>query len=129
VTVDANSGRVLSATRLAGMRFGGPGYEGHEELSPVYERAPVPPGDIPNRGMARNFGPATASPPHPPLPRARPGDIVTGSVKEAVPPAGAEPRATVPPVGLGDTIVEAPPAPPAEPRPQQPTMVPIAPLE
>jgi hypothetical protein len=137
VTVDANSGRVLSATRLAGMRFGGPGYEGYEELSPIYERAPyerppVPPGDIPNRGMARNFGPATASPPRPPLPRARPGDIVTGSVKEAA-PAAAAPHAAAPSAGLGDTIVEAPPPPPppppAAPGPQQPTMVPIAPLE
>ena len=43
VTVDANSGRVLSSTRLAGMRYGGPGYDGHEVLSRVYERPPVPP--------------------------------------------------------------------------------------
>jgi hypothetical protein len=128
VTVDASSGRVLSATRLAGMRYGGPGYEGYDERSPVYERPPVPPGEIPNRGTARNVGPATPSPPHLPLPRARPDGDVTGSVKEAVPPAEAEPRAAAPPAGLGDTTVGTPP-PPAALRPQQPTMVPIAPLE
>jgi hypothetical protein len=130
VTVDAASGRVLSATRLAGTRYGGPGYEGNEELSPVYGRAPLPPGDIPNRGVARNLAPATSQPPRPPLPRPRPEDIITGSVKEAAPPAAAEPPVSAHPTGLGDTIVEAsPPPPPAPPRPQQPTMVPIAPLE
>jgi hypothetical protein len=128
VTVDASSGRVLSATRLAGTRYGGPGYEGYEE--PVYARPPVPPGEIPNRGTARNVGPSTPSPPHLPLPRARPGGDVTGSVKETVPQAEAEPRAAAPPAGLGDTTVETPPPPPpASSRPLQPTMVPIAPLE
>ncbi len=59
VTIDANSGRVLSSTRLAGVRYGGPGYDGYEVQSRVYERPPVPPGDIPNRGAARNNGAAT----------------------------------------------------------------------
>jgi hypothetical protein len=129
VTVDASSGRVLSATRLAGTRYGGPGYEGYEERSTVYERPPVPPGEIPNRGTARNVGSATPSPPHLPLPRARPGGDVTGSVKETVPQADAEPRAEAPPAGLGDTTVETAPPLPATLRPQQPTMLPIAPLE
>jgi hypothetical protein len=129
LTVDANSGRVISATRLAGMRYGGPGYDGHEVLSRTYERPPTPPADIPNRGAARNSGPANSAQPHPPLPRARPGDAVTGS---------AQPEAV--PGGLGDTTAEIPSAAAPPPSatsqaalptspPQQPTMVPIAPLE
>lgn len=148
VTVDANSGRVLSSTRLAGVRYGGPGYDGYEVLSRVNERPPVPPGDIPNRGAARNNGAATSITTRPPLPRNRPGDAVTDPVTEAPPPAA--PRVAPPPAGLGDTTAEASPSPPrsmtpspamtpspvaaplsppAPPRPQQPTMVPIAPLE
>jgi len=145
VTVDANSGRVLSSTRLAGVRYGGPGYDGYEMLSRVYERPPTPPGDIPNRGAARNNGAATSSTTRPPLPRNRPGDAVTDAVTEA--PPQAVPRVATPPAGLGDTTAEASPSPPrsttpaaaaaappaaplpAPPRPQQPTMVPIAPLE
>jgi len=142
VTVDANSGRVLSSTRLAGVRYGGPGYDGYEALSRLHERPPVPPGDIPNRGAARNNGAATSSTMRPPLPRNRPGDAVTDTVSEAPPPA--VPRVTTPPASLGDTTAEASPSPPrsmtpspvavpspppAPSRPQQPTMVPIAPLE
>jgi len=154
VTVDARSGRVLSATRLAGALYGGPGYDGHDVLPrpqtlgypPLaerpprgYERAPVPPADVPGYGPGRPYGPpesvdvpssadlakraAAPSPLHPPLPRARPGDIITGSVKEAVPPPPAAPPSTAPPAAPGDATVNAPPPP------QQPTMVPIAPLE
>jgi hypothetical protein len=135
LTVDANSGRVLSATRLAGTRFGGPGYDGHE-ASRLYERPPVPPANIPNRGAARSDGPATApaAAASAPLPRARPGDGAVGAEVQAQAPV------TTPPAGLGDTTAEAPPpaaaAPPPSasppqpaPRPQPPTMVPIAPLE
>jgi hypothetical protein len=119
VTVDPNNGRVLSATRLAGMRYGGPGYDGHEVLT-RYERPPVPPADIPNRGAGRSSGPAASSPP---LPRARPSDSVAGSSLEAAPQAQAEPRAAAPPAGPVETTVEA------SPRPRQPAMVPVAPLE
>ena len=125
LTVDANSGRVLSATHLAGTRFGGPGYDGHE-ASRLYERPPVPPANIPNRGAARSDGPATApaAAASAPLPRARPGDGAVG--------AEAQAPVTTPPAGLGDTTAEAPPPaspPQPAPRPQPPTMVPIAPLE
>jgi hypothetical protein len=154
VIVDARSGRVLSATRLAGALYGGPGYEGHDVLPRSqalgypprgYERAPVPPGDVPSHGAGRPSGPPEAaeapppanlakrspsqSPQHPPLPHARPADVVTGAVKEVAPPAPpAEPASTTP----------APPPPPpaapaaapvAAPPPQQPAMVPIAPLD
>jgi hypothetical protein len=138
VTVDASSGRVLSATRLAGTRYGGPGYDGHEVLSRTYERPPVPPADIPNRGVARNAGVAPSSSPRAPLPRSRPGDVITETATEA--PAQAAPRPAAPPGGLGDTTAEASPLPPSSAtapsappptpsRPQPPTMVPIAPLE
>jgi hypothetical protein len=141
VTVDASSGRVLSATRLAGTRYGGPGYDGHEVHSRIYERPPVPPADIPNPGVARNTGVAP-SPPRAPLPRSRPGDVVSETAPEA--PAQAAPRPAAPPSGPGDTTARAspspppstataealPPVPPPPPsRSQQPTMVPIAPLE
>jgi hypothetical protein len=49
LTVDAGSGRVLSATRLGGMRYGGPGFDGYDVLS-RYERPHVPPADIQNAG-------------------------------------------------------------------------------
>jgi hypothetical protein len=141
VTVDAGSGRVLSATRLAGTRFGGPGYDGHEAQSRLYERPPVPPADIPNRGAARNTTVAAPPPPRAPLPRSRPGDVITETTTEA--PALAAQRPAAPPSELGDTTAAAspsspppstaglsPPAPPPPPsRPPPPTMVPIAPLE
>jgi hypothetical protein len=131
VTVDATTGRVLSVTRLAGMRFGGPGYDGFEMLSRLPERAPAPPADIANRGTARSAGSASSSPPRAP-PRAYPGEAVAASVAEAS--AKAEPRdATTP--ALGDTTAERSPPPPSTSLPAapqrlpQPAMVPIAPLE
>ena len=137
LTVDANSGRVLSATRLAGAHYGGPGYDGHDVLTRI-ERPPVPPADIPNRGTARNNVPAASASPQAPLPRARPGEVVTGAVTEAPaePPAAppAEPGTATAEAPTA-TVVVAPPVPPPTqspavlPRPQQPAMVPIAPLE
>src|SRR5882762_59553 len=77
LAVDASNGRVLSATRLAGIRYGGPGFDGYEVLS-RYERAPVPPADIPNVGPARSNASTRRSPP---LPRARPDDVTSGVAK------------------------------------------------
>jgi hypothetical protein len=130
LTVDANTGRVLSATRVAGTRLGEPGFEGREALSRASERL-VPPGDIPNRGAARISNSGLAGARRLPLPRARPGDIVTGSVLESDPQIQAEPVAAASPGGSGDTTVASPPlsAPPPRPQLPQPTMVPIAPLE
>ena len=59
LTVDARTGRVLSATRLAGAIRGGPVYEGALPGEYPYQpamRAPIPPAPVPNR---RN---ATAAP-------------------------------------------------------------------
>jgi hypothetical protein len=119
LTVDARSGRVLTATRLAGMLHGGPGYDGYEVLPggppqlgylPPYEpsRGLRPPADIPRA--------AAAPPPRTPLPRVRPDEV--GAAKEADSQRGPEPKAAAPP-----TV----PAPAA--APQQPAMVPVAPLE
>jgi hypothetical protein len=140
LTVDARSGRVLAATRLAGASHGGPGYEGrlapYERLSPGYEPAPVPPAAVPLQALRRppiegrdgRRAPeragasdpaelarrsATPSAASAPLPRARPDDPVIGDVKAPVLPAQPDARAAAPP----------------EPAPRQPTMVPIAPLE
>jgi hypothetical protein len=175
VTVDARSGRVLAATRVARLEEGGPGYGGGPppgyppsyDRSPRdfggYERAPVPPVQVPYGqgpygqapyeqgppyGRGRIYGPpmgepeslnvpsdrsgrpgsaapvtrsAAVMPPHPPLPRARPDDTVTGSVTPAPPPASHEiHEATAP------SDSSAAPAP-AAPSPSG--MVPIAPLE
>jgi hypothetical protein len=135
VTVDARTGRVMSATRLAGALSGGPGYDGHDVMPrsqtlgypPVaehpprgYERAPVPPANVPNVGDAPPLADARRAPSaRAPLPRSRPGDVVTGSVKDG----GTEPPSAAPsPAPPGNATVTATP-------PQQPTMVPIAPLE
>ena len=116
LAVDASNGRVLSATRLAGIRYGGPGFDGYEVLS-RYERAPVPPADIPNVGPARSNASTRRSPP---LPRARPDDITSGVAKGIAPEAQAEPRAVIAPSRSGVT--------PAGTSPSGPAMVPIAPL-
>jgi hypothetical protein len=139
VAIDARSGRVLSATRVAyeppaPPAAGEPGqapapapapaprYEpyvsgrGYSEAAPVppadvpVEGRPMPPGRVPNYGVT---SPAKRVAAQPPLPRARPGESgeVTGSVSEA--PA-AKPES-------------APSAP--NPVPAKPVMVPIAPLE
>jgi hypothetical protein len=137
VAIDARSGRVLSATRVAyeppaPPAAGEPGpaqapapaprYEpyvsgrGYSEAAPVppadvpVEGRPLPPGRVPNYGVT---SPAKRLAAQPPLPRARPGESgeVTGSVPEA---AAAKPES-------------APSAP--NPVPAKPVMVPIAPLE
>ena len=115
LTVDAGNGRVLSVTRLAGARYGGPRFEGYEVLS-RYER-PVPPANIPNLRPARNNASARRSPP---LPRARPDDVTTGVAKGTVPEAHAEPRAAIAPSQPGVA--------PAGTSPTGPSMVPVAPL-
>jgi hypothetical protein len=136
VAIDARSGRVLSATRVANEppAAGEPGpapasasapaprYEpyvsgrGYSEAAPVppadvpVEGRPMPPGRVPNYGVT---SPAKRLAAQPPMPRARPGESgeVTGSVPEA---AAAKPES-------------APSAP--NPVPAKPVMVPIAPLE
>jgi hypothetical protein len=112
VTVDARTGRVMSATRLAGALS--------EHPPRGYERAPVPPANVPNVGDAPPLADARRAPSaRAPLPRSRPGDVVTGSVKDG----GTEPPSAAPsPAPPGNATVTATP-------PQQPTMVPIAPLE
>jgi hypothetical protein len=175
VTVDAYSGRVLAATRLAGMPYE-PGYGGYRAMSRqmppamppdygfpderaprFYDRAPMPPADVPIYGPGRFYRQppieegesrllergrgfeepprhaATAPAAHPPLPRTRRTDIATGTVKkDAAPQSQSVPQAqAAPPVQSAPQ--PAPPASsgdvPAAPAPQQPSMVPIAPLE
>jgi hypothetical protein len=133
VAIDARSGRVLSAARVANEPpvppvAGEPGpapaprYEPYLSTHGYSEAAPSPPGDVPNGnqppppGRVPNYGatsPAKRVAAQPPLPRARRGESadVTGSVPEA--PA-AKPEA-------------APSRP--NPAPAKPAMVPIAPLE
>ena len=129
--VDARSGRVLTATRLAGAAYGGPVYEGnavprveppgYATARPRYEPAPVPPAEIP---LQRARRPAETAKRGTPVPRARPDETVTGDV-----------TAPAQPVESGAPAV-APAAPPANVKPDQPprsppppAMVPIAPLE
>jgi hypothetical protein len=130
VKIDARSGRVLSATRLAGVAYGGPGYEAYDRRR--YEPAPVPPGEIPMQVPRRPPGAvAIESGRRPterrgdqaaPLPRARPDEVVTGEVKEVAPPVRPGAPAANPP--------SAPPSPKPQPAPPQPpAMVPVAPLE
>jgi hypothetical protein len=154
LTVDARSGRVLAATRLAGASHGGPGYEGrlapYERLSPGYEPAPIPPVAVPlqaprrppiegrdgRRAPAERAGAsdpaelarrsATPSAAPAPLPRARPDDVVSGGVKEPASPVQPDARAAAPSKPAPPTMV---PIAPLEAAPRQPTMVPIAPLE
>jgi hypothetical protein len=139
VAIDARSGRVLSAARVANeppapVAAGEPApapaprYEPYLSSRGYSEAAPLPPADVPGGtqptppggaqptppGRAPNYG--VTSPPKrvaAPLPRSRPGESgeVTGSVPEA--PA-ARPEV-------------APSAP--SPVPAKPAMVPIAPLE
>jgi hypothetical protein len=130
LTVDARSGRVLTATRLAGMLHGGPGYDGYEVLPggspqlgylPPYEpsRGLRPPADIPRA--------AAAPPPRTPLPRGRPDEV--RAAKEADSQRRAEPQAAAPPVVVPPPAPATPAQPPAAAAPQQPAMVPVAPLE
>jgi hypothetical protein len=131
VKVDARSGRVLSATRLAGVAYGGPGYEGYDRRR--YEAAPVPPGEIPLQVPRRPPGPvAIEGGRRPterrgdqatPVPRARPDEVITGDVKEGAPPV----RPNAPSAGSPAAAGNAKPQP--APPPPPPVMVPVAPLE
>jgi hypothetical protein len=153
LTVDARSGRVLAATRLAGTSHGGPGYEGrlapYQRLSPGYEPAPVPPAAVPLQASRRPYGPAiegrrvpaeragasdpadsakrpaTPSAAPAPVPRARPDDLVTGDVKQPEAPVQPDPRAAATPAPPPTMV----PIAPLESQSPRPTMVPIAPLE
>jgi hypothetical protein len=127
--VDARTGRVLTATRLAGAAYGGPVYEGYGMPRvvtpgyvagrPRYEPAPVPPGEIP---LQRPRRPAESAKRATPVPRARPDDTATGDVTAPARPAESGATAVAP---------AATPAKPDQPprAPAPPTMVPIAPLE
>lgn len=129
VKIDARSGRVLSATRLAGVAYGGPGYEAYDRRR--YEPAPVPPGEIPLQVPRRPPGPvAIEGDRRPterrgdqaaPLPRARPDEVVTGDVSEGAPPV----RPDAPSAGSPTAAGNAKP----QPAPPPPVMVPVAPLE
>jgi hypothetical protein len=128
--VDARTGRVLTATRLAGAAYGGPVYEGYGTPRlvapgyaagrPRYEPAPVPPGEVP---LQRPRRPAETAKRATPVPRARPDDTVTGDVTapaRAVESGGAAAAPAATPAN----------AKPDQPRsPSPPAMVPIAPLE
>ena len=136
VAIDARSGRVLSAARVANEPPGSPvagepgpapapapRYEPYLRTHGYSEAAPSPPADVPIEGRpvapgrAPNY--ATTSPAKrvaAPLPRARRGESgeVTGSVPEtpAAPAAKPEPAPSTP-----------------NPVAAKPAMVPIAPLE
>jgi hypothetical protein len=133
VAIDARTGRVLSAAKVA-LDSPKPTGSSVPEEAPRYqpllrgpgysERAPLPPADVP---VENQPAPAVAvgSPPpakkvaaQPPVPRVRPGDAaaeVTGSVPQA--PAAK-------PVEAAPSVAAA-----SSPAPQPVTMVPIAPLE
>jgi len=116
LTVDARTGRVLRATRLAGAFHGGPVYEGAlPGAYPFYDggqRSPVPPALVPRRNAAA--APAA----QPPLPRSRPDNGAEAVPAAAAPVEGSESAATAQPL--------APALPPASP--ERPAMVPIAPF-
>jgi hypothetical protein len=139
VAIDARTGQLLSATRVAlepprPADSPGTAPEPGPEAAPRYEpllrgsgyseAAPVPPGDIPVEappGRLPSPAPAAAPLPakkvaaQPPMPRSRPGETaeVTGSVPEA--PAAKPAQAPL-------SVANPPAAKPV-------TMVPIAPLE
>lgn len=145
VAVDARSGRIVSATRLAfdpprptgsGYAAGpapapAPRYEPYVRGAGYSEEAPVPRGDVPidSRPMPPD------SPPVPPMGRA-PG---YGSPPPAKKVAAQPPLPRARPGDSAEvtgSVPEAPAAKPAEsapsaanPVPAKPTMVPIAPLE
>jgi hypothetical protein len=136
VSIDARTGRVLSASRVANEPpvspvAGEPGpapaprYEPYLSTHGYSEAAPSPPADVPIEGRpvppGRVPNYATTSPAkrvaaQPPLPRARRGE--SGEVTGSVPEAPAAPAAKPEPV-------------PSTPNPvaAKPAMVPIAPLE
>jgi hypothetical protein len=156
LTIDARSGRLLAATRLAGSAYGGPVYEGldvlpqtlprtyspaYEPPPPAYDRTPAAPANVPlanvqPRAPSRNYG---SKPSEAPEARAMPAGRATPGAAEQVR------RATVaPPIPRrrpdedaveSKASVPASPAPDTPPTllgetatvPQQPAMVPITP--
>jgi hypothetical protein len=119
LTVDARTGRVLGATRLAGASHGGPVYEG--ALPSAYPfldrggRPPVPPALVPEPGRRNAAATVTPRPP----PRLHPDDGAGNTAAAAATPA-RQPAATA---------AQPPKSPQPAAAPQQPAMVPIAPLE
>jgi hypothetical protein len=136
VAIDARSGRVLSATRVAyeppappaagepaSAPAPAPRYEPHTSSRGYSEAAPLPPADVPSGsqspppGRVPNYGvtsPAKRLAAQPPRPRSsRPGE--SGDVTGTVPAAPA-------------AKPESPPSAPSPVR-AKPVMVPIAPLE
>ena len=106
LTIDARSGRLLAATRLAGSAYGGPVYEGFDVLphtlprtySPTYEALPpaydptraapanVPLANVPPRAPGRNYG---LKPNEAPEARATPAGRPTPGAAEQVKRAAA----------------------------------------
>lgn len=179
VTVDARSGRVLTATRVARLFGEAPDDDGYGAwpASPApgyppaygswpprprypeyYEQRPIPPSPMPPYGPARIYGPPVTAEPESlnrspdrrdglrygeaapgattpramvelprrlPLPRARPADAIISAASKTEPAASAAKPAMS--TAGGGPVNEAAGASPAPP--QQPAMVPIAPLE
>jgi hypothetical protein len=135
VTVDARTGRIVSATQLAfdSPRAGAappppPRYEPYVRGGGYSEEAPLPPGNVPVEGRPLpDRAPVAAAPPPPrrlaaPVPRSRPADS-TAEVTGSLPAASA-------PVPAASAAKPAEPAPSvASQLPPKPEMVPIAPLE
>jgi hypothetical protein len=107
-----------------------PGYEFDYRLPRAYGSQPIPQGDIRllPRERSRSFDQPThesmrrtpsAPVSRPPVPRARPGDMVTGAARPSAPQAPTAPPVAAPPPAPAD--VQAAPPPPG--------MVPVAPLE
>jgi hypothetical protein len=138
VAIDARSGRVLSATRVAYEPSApppagepapapAPRYEPYLSSRGYSEAAPSPPADVPGGaqpsppGRVPNYGatsPVKKLAAQPPRSRARPpgeSGEVTGSVPEAL---AAKPE-----------VAPSAPSPVPSPVPAKPAMVPIAPLE
>jgi hypothetical protein len=133
VAIDARSGRVLSATRVAqepaappaaGETAAAPAprYEPYTGSRGYSEAAPLPPAEVPGGsqptppGRAPNYGvtsPAKRLAAQPPAARSRPAE--SGEVTGSVPQAPAAKPESAPSV--------------SSPAPAKPAMVPIAPLE
>jgi hypothetical protein len=135
VLVDARSGRVLSATRLAGAAYGAPAYG-------AYEVVPgAPPGYLPPYGGPPRVGDRALPPEMPPgrnagepPPEAPPVDVAK---RPTVPPKAPLPRARPddpaaarePPPAAAATAPPSAPAPTAAAGKPAPAMVPVAPLD
>jgi hypothetical protein len=153
LTIDARSGRVIAATRLAGATYGAPFYEGVDAVPRTPPRANSPPYEAPegrampaarpSLGTTEQAKRAVGSPP----PRSRPEQNATAPSKPAGPALddASSPLETahIPssPGDIGEISspqtpqqsAEAPRAPHddaiAPPALQQPIMAPVVPLE